>query len=162
MADHPIETYLNDHLAGAVFGSDLAGQLRGRCEGTPLEGLMDRIAPEVEADRQTLIELMRKLDVSRSPVKEATTWLAEKASRVKFSGGTAHETALGTFMALETLRLGVEGKLCLWAVLREMSGAFPVLGQTDFDGLIERARSQRDALEEARIEAGRSALGASD
>jgi hypothetical protein len=155
---HAIETYLSDHLAGAMFGSNLAEQIRDRSEGAQLRELMEWLAPEIEEDRQTLIEVMEKLDVARSPIKEATTWLAEKASRVKFAGGTAHETEVGTFMALETLRLGVEGKLCLWTALRVVSGDLPALRSIDLGALIERAVTQRDRLELERIEAGRAAL----
>ena len=158
MTGHAIETYLNDHLAGAMFGSNVAEQIRDRSEGTPLRELMDWLAPEIEEDRQTLIDVMEKLDVARSPVKEATTWLAEKASRMKFAGGTAHEVELGTFTALEALRLGVEGKLCLWTTLRAVSGELPALRSIDLGALIERAVAQRDRLEQERIEAGRAAL----
>jgi hypothetical protein len=47
---------------------------------------MRRIATQVEEDRQTLLELTERMNVSRNPVKQATGWMAEKASRVKFSG----------------------------------------------------------------------------
>jgi hypothetical protein len=108
MAD-ALDTYLNDHLAGAMFGSDLAEQLRERSEGSPLGEALQSLAPQIEEDRQTLIDLMERLGTTRNPVKEATTWLAEKASRAKFGGVRASETGLGTFMALESLSLGVEG-----------------------------------------------------
>jgi len=54
--------------------------------------------------RQTLTELMDRLGTTKNPVKQAITWLAEKASRVKLTGigpGTSEE--LATFLALETL-----------------------------------------------------------
>ena len=57
---------------------------------------------------------------------------------------------------LEGLRLGVEGKACLWRMLREL--ADPRLAAFDFDALIVRAERQRDQLEQRRIEAGRLAL----
>ena len=40
MADTAIDVYLNDHLAGAILGSDLAEQLRDRNDNTPLGELM--------------------------------------------------------------------------------------------------------------------------
>ena len=33
MADRPIDVYLNDHLAGATFGADLARRLEARDRG---------------------------------------------------------------------------------------------------------------------------------
>jgi hypothetical protein len=43
-----MDVYLNDHLAGAMLGSDLAEQIRDRHEGTPLGDVMGSIAPEIE------------------------------------------------------------------------------------------------------------------
>ena len=100
MADKTIDVYLNDHLA-----------------------------EEIEQDRQTLSDLMERLGRSKNPVKQATTWLAEKASRVKLTGMSSGEGELGTFLAL------------------------------DLDGLIARATSQREALEVERLAAARRALG---
>ena len=157
MAD-ALDTYLNDHLAGAVFGSDLAQQLRERSEGSPLGETLQALAPQIEADRQTLIDLMDRLGTSRNPVKQVTTWFAEKASRAKFGGVSASETGLGTFMALETLSLGVEGKLSLWTALKEISDLYQPLASTDFDELIERARAQRHALERERLASSRQAF----
>ena len=40
MADKAIDVYLNDHLAGAVLGSNLAEQIRSQNKGTALGELM--------------------------------------------------------------------------------------------------------------------------
>lgn len=158
MADKPLDVYLNDHLGGAMLGSDLAAQIRDQNEGTPLGELMTRIAAEIEEDRQTLLDLMDALDVSRNPVKQVTGWVAEKASRVKFSGATSGEPDHGLFMALESLRLGVAGKRCLWIALQRVRGEYPALANIDLDRLIERASSQKDDLERERIAAATAAL----
>lgn len=159
MPDKALDVYLNDHLGGATLGSDLAEQIRDQSEGTPLGDLMAGIAREVEADRQTLAELIEQLGTSRNPVKQATAWLAEKLGRAKFASATSAEPDFGLFLALETLTLGVEGKLSLWKSLKEIAGEHAPLAATDLEGLIARAESQRDALERERIAAGRRALG---
>jgi hypothetical protein len=110
MADNAISVYLNDHLAGAMLGTDLVEQIQARNRGTTLGQVVDSLAPQIEQDRQTLIDLMQQLDSSKNPIKQATAWIAEKASRAKFSGMTSGEPALGTFMALETLALGAVAK----------------------------------------------------
>lgn len=158
MADKPMDVYLNDHLAGAKFGGGLADQLRSEHQGTPLGELMESLAPLIEQDRQTLIGVLEKLGTSENPVKQATTWIAEKVSRVKFAGMSSGEAALGTFMALETLTLGVEGKLSMWMVLKEVASRYPPLASVDLDELIERARSQHALLERERIAASKLAL----
>ncbi len=70
MADKPMDVYLNDHLGGAMLGSDLAEQIRDQSEGTALGDVMTEIAAEIEEDRETLVELMEAMDVSRNPVKQ--------------------------------------------------------------------------------------------
>jgi hypothetical protein len=159
MADKALDVYLNDHLAGAMFGSDLAERLRSENEGTPLGDAMSRLAPTIEADRQTLIDLMERLGTAKNPVKQATTWLAEKTGRVKFSGVTSGEPEVGTFMALETLTLGVEGKASLWRALKTVTEQYEQLREIDLDALIESAEAQHDELERQRLAAAARALG---
>ena len=158
MAEKAIEVYLNDHLAGAMLGSDLAEQIRERSEGTPFGEVMAKVAAQIEEDRETLVGLMERMDVGGNPVKQATTWLAEKASRPKFSGLTSGDPEVGYFMALESMTLGVTGKLSLWEALRRVSGKHPEIAATNLDELIERARWQRDTLEEERLRAAERAL----
>jgi hypothetical protein len=158
VSDRALEVYLNDHLAGAMLGSDLANSIRDRHEGTALGEVMGSIATEIEQDRRTLVDLMDRMNVSRNRVKQATGWVAEKASRVKFGGLLSGAPEQGAFMALESLALGVEGKACLWRVLKELAGQYPPLASTNFDDLITRAESQRTTLEHQRLEAGRRAL----
>lgn len=161
MAEKAMDVYLNDHLGGAMLGSDLAAQIRDQNEGTPLGQVMTGIATEIEEDRETLLELMDRLDTPRNPVKQVTGWMAEKASRIKFSGATSGEPDHGLFMALESLRLGVAGKKGLWLVLREVRDDYEPLQSIDLPGLIERASNQGQTLEAERMAAGVRALAKS-
>jgi|HubBroStandDraft_3_1064219.scaffolds.fasta_scaffold722081_1 hypothetical protein len=158
MADKAIDVYLNDHLAGAMLGSDLAEQIRAQNHGSALGELMESLAPQIEQDRQTLIDLMQQLGSSKNPVKQATAWIAEKASRAKFSGMTSGEDELGTFMALETLTLGVRGKACMWKTLKQVADQHAPIASMNLDDLIDRAHTQEDALERERLTAGTRAL----
>jgi hypothetical protein len=155
-----MDVYLNDHLAGAMLGSDLAEQIRQRHEGTPLGDLMASIAPEIEEDRQILLDLMERMGISKNPLKQASGWLAEKASRVKFSGASSGEPDHGAFMALESLTLGVEGKASMWKVLKEVQSHYQPLASMNLEELIERAGAQYAALERERMAAGAFALAA--
>jgi hypothetical protein len=159
MADRAIDVYLNDHLAGAMLGTDLAEQIRQRHEDTPLGELMRSIAPQIEEDRQILVDLMERMNTSKNPLKQAAGWVAEKASRVKFSGAGSGEPDHGAFMALEALTLGVQGKACMWKALKEVQSQYPPLASTNLDELIERAHTQHGALERERLAAGALALG---
>jgi predicted DNA-binding transcriptional regulator YafY len=154
LSDKPLDVYLNDHLAGARFGSDLARRLAGRMGGTT----MNDLAEEIEQDRETLQRLMDRLGTSRNPVKGAATWVAEKVSHVKLSGLTAGHGQLGRFMALETLSLGIEGKGALWVALAEVADHYPELREFDLVALRERAAAQRRIVEAERTAAGRRAF----
>src|SRR4029077_16881630 len=67
MADKAMDVYLNDHLAGAMLGSDLAEQIRDQNQNTPLGELMQSLAPQIEEDRQTL-RRARDIALVTSPV----------------------------------------------------------------------------------------------
>ena len=114
------------------------------------------IAAEIELDRQSLLGLMERMGTSPNPVKQATGWLAEKVSRVKFATTMSDDD--GAFMALETLAMGVEGKASMWRALKEVAGEYPSLATTNLDELIDRAEAQAAILERERLAAGRQAL----
>jgi hypothetical protein len=158
MAGKALEIYLNDHLAGATMGCELAEQLRDGNKGSPLGDRMASLAEEIAEDRRTLVDLTERVGATSNPIKQGTTWLAEKASRLKFSGVTSGNPELGTFLALETLSLGVEGKIALWRGLAAVADAEPALAAMNFDDLIERGQRQRRQLEADRIAVGASVL----
>ncbi len=158
MADTAIDVYLNDHLAGAMLGAHLAEQIGSHSQGSPLGELMESLTPQIEEDRQTLIRLMERVDASANPVKQAGAWVTEKASRVKFWGPGSGGPELGTFMALESLALGVLGKLSLWRALAQVADQHPAIASVDLDDLIDRAQNQYALLERERLAAGRRAL----
>ena len=148
---HSLEVYLNDHLAGATFGAELARQLEARVRHPDFQSEMSRLAEDIEADLDTLRDLMQRLGASANPGKQVAAWVAEKASRLKLSGVTSADDELGTFLGLEALSLGVEGKAALWTALRELRGRYPELRSVDLDGLLDRAQRQRALLESERI-----------
>jgi hypothetical protein len=155
---NPLQTYLHDHLAGASLAIDLVGFLRDEHAGEPLGRFAAELLTEIEADRATLIGLAIRVGTRPGRVKQAAAWLAEKASRLKFSRASAAE--FGTFEALEFLALGILGKRLLWRALRTALAGDPRAADVDFDELATRAEAQFDAVEERRLEFARRALGA--
>lgn len=158
MADRPISLYLNDHIAGATAGADLAAHIRDHHQGTAFGDEMKSVADEIEADRRALIDLMERIGATTSPIKQAIGWVAEKASGVKFTGVLSGSPEQGAFMALESLVLGVEGKACMWWALKEVADEYPSLATTDLDGLIDRAQGQKEFLQRERLSAARRLL----
>jgi hypothetical protein len=154
----PLEVYLNDHLAGATGACEVARNAAEKYATTPHRDFLGRFLIEVEEDRATLEELIRTAGGTPNPLKQAGAWIMEKVSRLKLSPGGTGSEEMSVLLTLETLCIGVEGKLCLWRALKELSGQTGALGTIDFDQLIRRAQAQRDGLERERLAAARTAL----
>jgi hypothetical protein len=146
-------TYLNDHLAGAAAGVELAEKLGSTYQGTPFGTAAAAVAHEIKQDRETLQALMERLGIGKSPVKQAAGWVFEKVTRVRFNRQLTGSEDLTRLLETETLSLGIEGKLAMWQALKGIDGLDAELGRADFDRLIFRARQQREALEPHRLEA---------
>jgi len=151
-----LATYLNDHLAGSTVGVELSRRAASNNEGTELGGFLDRLAAEIDEDCETLRTIMERLDVKKDRVKVAAGWTGEKAGRLKPNNRLFSYSPLSRLIELEGLALGVEGKRSLWQVLAELNE--PRLAEFDFERLIERARSQRDELQQRRLAAGLDAF----
>jgi hypothetical protein len=145
--------YLNDHLAGSTGALELARRARSANRGTPFEAAFERLAAEIEEDRDVLLDVMRRLGVARDPVKEVAGWLAEKAGRLKLNGRLTGYSPLSRVLELELLALGVEGKRTLWRALREVAAGDARLDGVDLAALLRRAERQRRLVEQQRLRA---------
>ena len=150
--------YLNDHLAGASTGTELAKKISEENAGTRYGSVLAELATEIEQDRATLEELMDRVGIERSTLKQAAGWLTEKLTRVQFNDSLTGSADLTRLLEFETLLLGVTGKQALWRALRQVSDRYPELTATDFDALAKRAEDQRSKLEELRLDAASNAL----
>jgi hypothetical protein len=156
VASSSLSTYLNDHLAGSAGALDLLAGLRGRANSAELAATLESVTAEIEEDRATLIEVMRRLGVDTSMVKQAFARVGEKALRVKSSTVVTRDAGLSRLLGLEALELGITGKEAGWAALR--TAEHDALADIDFDDLIARARDQRSRLEPFRREAATAAF----
>jgi hypothetical protein len=152
--------YLNDHLAGATAGLELARRLVRSNGGSEYGPPLSRLAGEIEEDRSTLLSMMEELEVRADKVKLAAGWAAEKLGRLKLNGRLLSYSPLSRVMELELLELGVAGKLALWRALHQLAPIEPRLDSARLDGLIERAERQRQELETLRKRAVADAFGA--
>jgi hypothetical protein len=151
-----LATYLNDHLAGSTAGVELARRARGANEGTELGAYLKTLVEEIEADRDTLREVMQAVGAGEDRIKVKLGWMAEKVGRLKPNGQLTGYSPLSRVVELEGLSLGVEGKRSLWRMLQALED--PRLAGFDFAALIARAERQREGLEGYRLEAGQLAL----
>jgi hypothetical protein len=150
--------YLNDHLAGATIGVQLARRAARENEGTELGEFLRGLGAELDEDRTQLIELMRHQKIARSRAKHAAGWTLEKLGRLKLNGQLAGYSPLSRLLELEGLAAGTEVNRGLWSALAELSREEESLRQLDYDALAERARCQRERLEPHRLTAAAQAL----
>ncbi len=151
--DDLLAIYLNDHLAGATSGVQLARRAsQSQLDATRREAL-GHLCTEVEQDRGSLLAAMGRLDVKVAQHRVAAGWLAERVGRLKLNGTLLRRSPLSDLMEMEALRLGVEGKACLWRSLRMLAGTDTRLEGSDFEALEQRAHAQVYELETIRLSA---------
>jgi hypothetical protein len=154
--DKLLSIYLNDHLAGATLGLELARRGRASNRGTSLGDFLDRLVGEIDADREALKRLMRELGVPPDPLKTRAAWLAEKLGRLKLNGQVTGHSPLSRLLELEGLYLGITGKRALWIALERTLGDEAT--GVDLGELRRRAESQAAEVEEHRLEAAVAVL----
>ena len=154
----PLETYLNDHLGGAAGACEIARNAVEKYATTVHRKFLGEFQVQVDEDKATLEEMIRAVGGAPNPVKQAGAWLMEKVSRIKLSPGGTGSEEMSALLTIETLCIGVEGKICLWVGLKEVADDIEKLSAYDFNELITRAESQRDGLEKERLVAARAAL----
>ena len=157
---HPmLGIYLNDHLAGATAGLELAHRAERTHQRRAEKGDLRRITAEISQDRAALLEIMAALGIAVRGYKVSAAWIGEKASRLKLNGRILSRSPLSDLEELEMLRLGVEGKAAGWRTLRALADGDQRLDAARLDDLISRARDQADLLEELRVRAARQVTG---
>jgi hypothetical protein len=150
--------YLNDHLAGATAGAELAHRMARSQAGPASAGTLQGLAAEIARDRSALRDIMAGLGVPVRAYKVAAGWVGEKAGRLKLNGELLRFSPLSRLMEIEGLISGVSGKLSLWRVLIAAEGAHPQLDPEELTALATRAEDQLERLHELRDAAGRIAF----
>jgi len=147
-----LETYLQDHRAGAEMGSDLARRLAEENQGTPYEDFLFGLAQEIEQDVEVLEDIMGRFGVGKAPLKTAGAKVAERLGRLK------PNSPLSRVLELEGLRSGVQGKLALWDSLAQIAPIDDRLDAEQIAGLQARAQRQLEGLREHHMMAAREAF----
>lgn len=150
--------YLNDHLAGATAGRELARRATGSNRGSSYGFFLADLADQIDADRDSLLEIMRVVNVRVDRIKVLGGWGVEKLGRLKFNGRLRGYSPLSRIVEFEALSLGVHGKLALWRTLRELDLAELTSAPVPLADLIIRAEQQLAGLESHRLQAVVQAL----
>ena len=153
-----LDIYLNDHLAGSTLGVELSRRVASENRGSEYAAFLERLCREIVEDRRTLEEVLRALDVDRSPAKPPGAWLLEKVSRLKLNGQLRGYSPLSRLLELEGLEMGITGKRSLWQALGRAFADDERVAGFDFAALVARADEQLAGLRDRRLAAVREAL----
>ena len=151
--------YLNDHLAGATGGVQLARRLARAHRDSADGDTLRHLAAEIAKDRAALLGVMTVLSIPVRGYKVFAAVIAEKTARLKLNGYLTGRSPLSSLIELEMLRLGVDGKAAGWRTLRALADRDDRLDAARLDELIARARSQDDVLEKLRVRAADEIIG---
>ena len=150
-----LHTYLNDHLAGSVAAIELLDEVIEHHPEDRFGKIFRDWRGDIQADQETLRNLIQRLGAQESAIRKAGAWVAEKFSRIKI--GDVDESA-GLLQALEALALGITGKRLLWRSLAAIAPNLVALQGTDFDELEKRAHDQFERVETLRIQTAHDAF----
>jgi hypothetical protein len=149
--------YLNDHLAGATFGSELVDRMVRENTGSEFEMPLRDLAVEIHKDHAELESIVDDLRRPRDQIKRALGWGVEKVGRLKPNGRLVGYTPLGRLLELEALAAGVSGKRALWRSLGAVRLEEALPG-TRLAELIARADGQLAEIERLHADAAAIAL----
>jgi hypothetical protein len=150
--------YLNDHLAGAALGTELARRAHRENAGRPVGDFLGWLAAQILEDRAQLERLMRSLGIPESRLKKTAAIVAERLGRLKLNGQLTGYSPLSRVIELDGLTVGVRGKRALWEALEPLTDAIPALRELDYAELKRRADEQLAGLERERAAAAREAF----
>lgn len=151
--------YLQDHLAGSVAALQLMETLADHERGRPLETALRALHTEVSEEQQVLREILQRLDGGESRLKQAAAWFTEKMHVARLALAERSHPALARLDGLESLALGLQGKLALYRALEDAALGQPTLGGYPFVALQTRTEAQHAMIERERMAAAREAFG---
>jgi hypothetical protein len=151
--------YLNDHLAGATAGVELARRALKENRENEYGRFLATLADEIAEDRRTLIEVMELLAVPRSKLKAPAAWALEKVGRLKLNGRIRGYSPLSRLIEFEGLAGGIEAKRAMWLALLRVQANDERLRDFGLEALAARADDQRQRLEPHRLAAVDEAMG---
>lgn len=150
--------YLRDHLAGSVGALELLEHLRDDVAPPEERELIAGLREEIAAEQRLLRTLLATLGGSEARLREAGAWFAEKLTELKLRMDDSRDQGLRYFLALETIALGIQGKLALYTALEAVRDEVPELGEIDLADLRQRSIDQHARVEARRVAAARVAF----
>ena len=151
-----LDSYLNDHLAGSLGALELLAHCAQLYKGKRLGAFFNELETQIRADQTVLRDLMIRLGIEESKVRQAGAWAGEKAGRALLAIAGNEPDGLGLLLMLEGLILGITGKALLWRALSAAN--LPKLELFDFKNLHRRAAEQMKCAQAEQIRSARRGL----
>ena len=148
--------YLNDHLTGLTAGVELARRAESSNAGSEYGEALAGLRAQVEEDRETLRDVMRRLDADEDRLKVVAGWVGEKFGRLKLNGQLLGYSPLSRLLEIEGMVIGATARRGLWRSLAAL--ADPRLEGVDFGALESRTEAQLEVLGRLRDRAAGEAL----
>jgi hypothetical protein len=111
---------------------------------------------QIATDQRTLRNLMSRLRIEESKVRQAGAWAGEKLGRALLAISGNEPDGLGVLLALEGLIMGIVGKGLLWRALAAAN--LSKLESFDFEKLRRRAAEQIKRAQAEQVRSARRAL----
>jgi hypothetical protein len=156
MANEALNTYLNDHLAGAGAAIELLDHLIETPDPPAGAEFLKWLRGEFVEDRAVLEDVIRRVGADASTLRQLGGWIAEKAGRLKLV--LDDPARLKPLESLELLVIGIHGKRSLWRALATVAPTFSELRDLDFARMELRAEDQQARVEGHRVDSARVAL----
>lgn len=150
--------YLNDHLVASDSVLVLIEDLGLRQETQKDRAFYAALYSRVLTDQEQLQELMEHAEAAPKILSQMVGGLVARSSHLKLYWDGMEPGDLGMFEALERIELGVQSKILLWRVMRDLASSVPEWEGVDFDRLEQLAITQREDVETYRLEAARRTM----
>ena len=154
----PLAVYLNHHLAGSTAGITLMDDLAERTEGTALARTLRTVASQAREDQQLIRDVLARLATGERRAGQAAAWVTEKVREGHLALMARQHPTLAVLEGLESLALGLQGKLAMFRLLAELAPADSRLADLPFAARAQRTAEEYAAIEAERLAAGREAF----
>jgi hypothetical protein len=157
--DQLLTTYLSDHLVASSAGRDLFRRAAKSHRDTPRGPQLQRLAREVDEDRDAQLDVMRALGIEPSLLRVTVGRAAEWLGRLKPNGTLVRRSPLSDVVELEAMRAGVEAKVAGWEALLAVADRDPRVSRPRLEELLARAHDQAQRLQTLHQQAAADAFG---
>ena len=153
----PLAILLRNHQAGGRAAVDLFARAAAAQRDRSYGAQLDRLAREAREDLNFNERVMRRVGVSPSRSQVTALRLGERIGRLKPNGHVLRRAPLSDVIELEALIATVHIKIAGWQAA-QVAGVLEESELAELDGLMNRARTQAEALTQMHRTAAASVL----